>query len=351
MIRWLPGVFLVLVVGLCLSGCGDKSTDTNGDDGLARAGILMGTNEMKIVKTFDDGETWTVVFDPTRNMYLHGFFVDYGDPSVVTAWGGLSLWLSTDGGNSWVENDEEFYMDWTCCCRSWVNPDILYAGGKRILGQGRVARSYDCGRNWTLSEDMTTSAVHCITGDPTSSDILYVGTPDKGVLKSSDGGDTWSQSNGGLADGNSADVYHLAAQPGNPPVIWLTAREIVQTPYGPVLQYVSYTSSDHGSTWSKVGDLEGYVGIVGLAPEYTTLYAWNGARLSRSYDGGDNWTDITEWPGALCLFLDQADSALYVGNYDGLFRTTDEGATFTCLTESYEFAQYQAGVVATAAIH
>lgn len=344
-------IFLGLLTVVLLMECAKNPTEPEPSE-QPREGILMATNEMRILKSVDDGQNWTVVFDPGHNMYLHGFFVNPDDPSIVAGWGGLSLWSSTDGGNSWREADEGLYMDWTCCCQDWSDPNILYAGGRRILGKGRIAKSNDLGRTWILCPEMSTSIVWCMVIDPVLPNVLYVGTQDMGILKSTDGGDSWTPSNHGFVDGNSAFIYYLAVEPGVSPLFWATAIETVQTEYGPISQYVTYTSDDHGETWLRQEEFEGFKNIVGLAPNYSLLYGVSGEGLSKSTDNGETWTSLTSPEGGvLCLFLDQVDSTLYLGNYRGLYRSIDGGETFECLTEDYEFREYQAGVVATCVVH
>src|SRR5690606_27754433 len=111
-----------------------------------------------------------------------------------------------------------------------VNPDIVYAGtgdpkvtGYPFIGDG-VYKSTDGGMTWQHLGLTEQRIVSKIIVDPTNSDIIYVsclGLPferndDRGLYKSIDGGNTWSQI---LFVSDQAGIVDFLLNPNNPQII------------------------------------------------------------------------------------------------------------------------------------
>jgi photosystem II stability/assembly factor-like uncharacterized protein len=98
-----------------------------------------------------------------------------------------------------------------CIAEHPTNSNILFAG----TPNGGLWKTTDGGATWApLTDDMPTLAVSWICIDPTNPNFMYMGTGDKdaymgpvsppyGVFKSTDGGNSWVPSNTNLGDVNS----------------------------------------------------------------------------------------------------------------------------------------------------
>jgi len=64
--------------------------------------------------------------------------------------------------------------------------------------------------------------VMAVTPDPRDPKTIYAGTHEAGVLKSTDGGNTWKEMNNGLA---GLDVHGLALDPNAPSKLHAAVRE------------------------------------------------------------------------------------------------------------------------------
>lgn len=116
-----------------------------------------------------------------------------------------------------------------------------------------------CGANttWTSvldDEQLVTQAIGAITFDPTNPDVIYVGTGDfnaadqfgEGILKSTDGGATWTQYAADVFTPGAAGTPHylnqntgvIAVDPNNPSTLLAGAR------------FGLFLSRDAGVTWS-----------------------------------------------------------------------------------------------------
>jgi photosystem II stability/assembly factor-like uncharacterized protein len=107
-------------------------------------------------------------------------------------------------------------------------------------------RSEDGGRSW---QKVALSAKHsqhldtmAIATDPTDPRIVYVGTHEAGVLRSTDSGQTWKAVNTGLA---GLDAHGLAIDPNMPQKLHVAIRE-----KGEGL----YRTTNNGEKWTRVDD-------------------------------------------------------------------------------------------------
>jgi photosystem II stability/assembly factor-like uncharacterized protein len=195
-------------------------------------------------------------------------------------------------------------------------PDVLYIG----VNNGGVWKSGDYGRTWTPIFDgppQTTGSIGAIAVAPSDPRTIYVGSgeglqrPDlsvgDGIYKSTDGGTTWRHL--GLRDGQQ--IPAVVVDPRDPNRVFAA---VLGHPYGPNPERGVFRSSDGGETWDKVLFKDANTGAVDVAldpanPETVfavlwaarqapweigsswTLSADNG--LYKSGDGGTTWRQIT----------------------------------------------------------
>ena len=106
-------------------------------------------------------------------------------------------------------------------------------------------RSEDGGRSWQMVGLPGTHSrldVMAVTPDPKDPGLVYVGTHEAGVLKTTDGGATWTEGNAGLG---GLDVHGLALDPTAPQKLHAAVRE-----KGEGL----YRTTDGGEKWVRVDD-------------------------------------------------------------------------------------------------
>src|SRR5215469_10536540 len=131
--------------------------------------------------------------------------------------------------------------------------------------------------------------------DPTNASIIYVPTYDEGLLKSTDGGATWS-----LISTQKVDV--LAISPSNPNIIY--GGNFANGGAGPVVK-----SADGGVTWTDIsnglphsagGDPYPAANSIVVSPSDPNIVyvglTGNCTQVWKSTDGGSSWT-YTQGPG------------------------------------------------------
>jgi photosystem II stability/assembly factor-like uncharacterized protein len=196
-----------------------------------------------------------------------------------------------------------------------TNPDIVYIGG----AQGGVWKSTDGGVTWTnLTDSQPSLAVGSIAIDPSSCTpgpctTIYVGTGEQtysgssyygaGILKSTDGGQTWTQLgqsvfvgpfSSGFSPGGGARIGSIAVSP-NGQIILAGVQIFISTNSG--ASSGIYRSTDGGVTWTQT--FSGAPGneIVFVPGSNTNVFASVGSPacdtdngVYRSTDGGVTWT-------------------------------------------------------------
>ena len=146
--------------------------------------------------------------------------------------------------------------------------------------------------------------VYTLVVDQRDPDIVYAGTWNRGVLKSTDGGSSWRPTGLGavsqlLFDPRDPGTIYAAAVGAG--IAYGNANERVSDGAGPGRSGV-FKSSDQGKSWDPVGLQGTTVHALALDPEHPgTMYAAlqgnikDGATDSKGIlkttDGGANWRD------------------------------------------------------------
>jgi hypothetical protein len=264
-------------------------------------------------------------------------------------------------------------LNWTgrvsavACSRTEAG--VYYVGG----ADAGVWRSTDAGASWTaLSDAWPTTAVGCITLDPTDERTIYVGTGEAnfanhsryglGIMKSTDGGGSWMPLAEATFAGRCisaivvdpaarATVYASVTRAGGFPEMSGAKGHPQRT--GPV---GLFKSPDAGVTWSRLEGLPdlAVTSLVMDPVNSQTLYAAVGHifgnplnGIYKSTDAGVSWTRLTSGlptvalgrislaisptnPQRLFALMCRAcDATGGGGNSLGAFTTTNAGASWT----------------------
>lgn len=174
--------------------------------GLFRCNADEGTWEALTAGLPDKVEVRTIVAHPNN-------------PDMIFVGTQDGPYRSTDGGNHWQRLDfpERNVVIWTIIIHP-TRPNILYAGSAPIA----LYRSTDGGDSWSKLP-RAISPGHCeragfdsrvlrITVDPNRPDDIYAALEVSGVLRSTDGGDTWSDMSAPLI--KLAELPHLQSSIG-----------------------------------------------------------------------------------------------------------------------------------------
>ncbi len=231
---------------------------------------------------------------------------------VGTASGGV--WKSTSGGIKWepIFNKEATASIGALAIQQ-SNPSVIWVGTgegnprNSLNGGYGVYKSLDGGKNWKAMGLENTRHIHRIKIDPTDPNTIYVGAigspwgehPERGVFKTTDGGETWKKI---LFVNNKTGVADLVMDPTNPNKLIAALWEHKREPWffnsggkGSGL----YMTHDGGKNWKKLTEEDGLpkgnLGRIGIAiapSKPDVIYALIESKknaLYKSVDGGFKW--------------------------------------------------------------
>jgi len=240
--------------------------------------IWIGAASGGVWKTKNAGASWESVFDEQPILNIGSIAIQQSNPSVV--------WVGTGEGNP----------------RNSIN-----------IGEG-IYKTIDGGVSWKRMGLEKTRNIHRIIVDPTNPNTVYAGAignpyaehPERGVFKTTDGGETWNKI---LFTNDTSGVADMIMDPSNPNKLFVAMWQHRRTPWSLSSGGVGsglYMTFDGGKTWKKLGEKEGLpagnYGRIGLAISRSNpnrVYALVEATkngLYKSDDGGQNWTLMNSNP-------------------------------------------------------
>ncbi len=276
---------------------------------------------------------------------------------------GGGVWKTEDGGNSWNNiSDGHFGGSIGAVAVAESDPNTIYVGGGEVTVRGNVSsgngmwKTIDGGKSWKhigLEDSKHIPRVRVHPTDPNTVFVaalghLYGPNQQRGVFRSTDGGETWERV---LFVNDEAGAVDLTFDPNNPRVFYASTWKILRTPYS--LESGGegsgiWKSTDGGSTWKEItrnsGLPKGTIGISGVAVSpvdsnrvWALIEAKDGG-LYRSDNAGESWRRINQdrnlrqraWYYTRVYAGPNNIDEVYVLNVS-FWRSTDGGSKFSSI--------------------
>lgn len=308
-------------------------------------------------KTVNSGVTFEPVFDNEGSYSIGCITIDPNNSNVIWVGTGENnnqrsvsfgdgIYKSIDGGASWkhmgLKTSEHIG-------KIIVHPDdsnVIFVAAIGPLwskgGDRGLYKSTDGGETWkaVLSGDEHTG-VNDVVMDPRNPDVLYASTlqrrrhvytyvgggPGSGLHKSVDGGQTWTKSQTGLPSVELGRIG-LSISPADPEIIYA----IVEAADG---KSGFFASTNRGASWEKRGShvTSGnyYQEIIADPVDPHTIYSMD-TWMSVSHDGGRSFTGVGEVFKHVdnhCMWIDPNNNQHWlVGCDGGMYETFDAAKTW-----------------------
>ncbi len=262
---------------------------------------------IQLLHSTNSGESWsslrTGISDPLADISINS------SNSSTVALAQSGVYRSAENGGSWtLQFAGIFSSDSASLSRSSTAPAILYATDGTALYQ-----SLDDGVTWK-GQGKTPLQILGIMADPLAGDTVYAfGSTAPYIIKSTDGGVTWSAAGSGL--------------PAAP--VWAMTATSDGTLYAGTPGHGIYRSNNQGVSWTaaNTGLPQTRVSRHSLSASGATVYFADGS-IYMSSDGGHNWAKKGDHIGALTVTASAHNpSVIYVVTTSGNVQVSADGGS------------------------
>jgi photosystem II stability/assembly factor-like uncharacterized protein len=342
--------------------------------------VCYATDLFRTYRTLDGGRTWAQVNSEqrgddrwaSRGLDVTSTYGVHWDPFDATrlfiSTTDIGLFRSEDGGATWTGSTTGVPTRWRNTTY-WIafDPEVkgllwgAFSGTHDLprpkmwrrtdpeTFQGGVGISSDGGRTWTPSNGgMAESAITHVLVDPASpreGRTVYATAFGRGVYKSTDGGRSWQLRNDGIEQRQPFAWRLTLSQDGS--LYLVVARRSEKGRVGDADDGALYRSTDGAAHWTRMRLPRGVNGPNGLSvdprdPRRLYLAAWGvatpggdtGGGILLSSDLGATWTNVLpQSQHVYDVSVDARDPAvLYASGFDqAAYRSADRGATWSRL--------------------
>ena len=337
--------------------------------------IYVGAPAGGLWRTSNDGASWTALSDYIPSMGVSGIVISHANPNII--------YVLTGDGDSKITNG-------------------LVNGAGYVRNSVGVLKSLDGGLSWSQTGELATGEYvgYRLVQDPNNAATLLAAT-DVGLFKTTNGGNSWTEVNAGkhydveYKPGSSSIAYATksgrAYSSNNGGDSWTEASfggggiccsgrvEIAVTPAGSNLVYLVagpvfdtltfnglWLSNDSGQSYTLVrnspnilgsasdgnssGDQSDYDLCIAASPENQNTVLTGALTVWRSTTAGLLMTNATTYretgdpdtyihPDVHDLAYNPLNGHVYAATDGGFYKSTDDGLTWTDLTEGIATAQ------------
>lgn len=334
---------LLLFVTFSFSGC-------LGIGGSRNAGTSAERNDSQgIFKTTDGGKTWehkvTIEGSQTRldQIKVISMAIDQENTKALyVGTVGDGIYKSENGGDSWYQvGDQNNRLRATSTVYDMAvesgNSNIIYAATLNE-NRGVLLKSEDAGKSWTESYISTEvgKQVNRVQIDPVSRNIVYIGTEQGGLIKSTDRGNNWE-----IVSWFAAGVKDFVIDYHNTKGIIVLAHDgLFKTTDGGANQETSWTSLNKELSKSLnigSGKLDSIYSITIDNQNPLMIYMTYLNSVFVTYDGGITWTTLKTITPPMTSSkktpeikkMGTIGNTIYYGAGNAIYKSSDRGQTWS----------------------
>lgn len=342
--------------------------------------LLVGAAGGGVWKTTDSGATWTPLTESLANLAIGAVAYAPSDPMQVYAGTGegsyngdgitgIGLLYSSDGGMNWSLPSTVIATNFFRISVHPTTPAEVVAGTSSGLLRSTSGQNGPWTNPATINHDSSGATksygeVADVARDPSNASTIYATTYDHEywcdhytcgnpnnfysprVMKSIDGGATWSSSSTGLPVSTSTmqvGRMSIAIAPSNTAILYLSFATYDSTTA--ITTSHIYKSTNSAGSWSELSAVSGnastgisrylsnqgsYGNAIVVSPSDSNLVIAGGVNYIKTIDGGTTWTSTLNSIHVDCHELKYDTAAtLFIANDGGFFSSSTNGASST----------------------
>ena len=228
-------------------------------------GAAQGARTHGFFRLSGDDDAWQPISSGLpENAEVRSVVIRPDNPEIVYAGTQMGPYRSDDAGRSWtsLRLPGPNRVVWSICLHP-IEPETIFVG----VGGFSIWRTRDGGASWQelavpapgggIAMPFPTRVVRIVI-DPNNPDEIYAGLEVSGIVRSLDGGDTWSDISGDLLALATHERLHSALVSGDPNegMMDTHALAISRGHPGTVLlanRMGLFRSHDKGARWAEIG--------------------------------------------------------------------------------------------------
>lgn len=267
--------------------------------------VFVGTSDEGLFKSPDGGESWERIPGLTHSR-ITAVALSPVDRAIYAGTEPSSLFVSRDEGESWRELEGLKSLSsaptWSFPPRPWTShvraialshtdPDLIVAG----IELGGIVRSTDGGESWQDQRPGAYADCHSLAAHSGAPNLLYE-TAGGGFAESKDFGESWSASDEGLGH---RYVWGLAVDRDDPELVYVSAAQGPSRAHGSGFSDAAIYRRSGEDRWKAVLEsLAEFPYALASGPATPgALYAGLGdGTILRSPDKGENWEEVVHVP-------------------------------------------------------
>lgn len=346
-------------------------------DGSGNQTLYLGAAQGGVWKSTDNGASWRALTDNMPSLSIGSIAIDPFNPRVLyvgtgegnasaDSYYGAGLYKSTDGGATWrviagpistiaprlpaftylaitqiaidPSNTQTIYL----CTRSASSYGASGGGSIAAVvpGQRGIWKSTDGGETWRNLDPLGnggTNGANDVLIHPQTPGVVYVGIEGQGIFRSTANGEpgTWTKLTSGLPESDVRRI-EIADGPPIPPATQRTLYSALSVTSNSNNLHGVYKSVDGGNTWTKVGSpssiTQAWYNLTLEVNQVDANIVYFGlVNFFRSLDGGQTWQNQTNGngTGAGSIHVDQ-HFAVASKSKPNIFFIANDGGIWRC---------------------
>ncbi len=328
--------------------------------------IYIGTPAGGCWKSTDGGNSWNPLTDELSSLGVSGIAIDPTNSNTIYIATGdgdgndtysIGVLKSTDGGATWNQTG----LTWTTTQArvmrkiliNPVNPNIIFVASSHGL-----FKSTDAGANWI---SVLSGTIRDVEFNPLNPNTVFACTATNFFRSTSGGGlNTYTGIINGLAQPSAIGRMAIAVTPADTNYVYVLVSDINTSGFLGLYRSIDAGSSftlrtntpnvfGYNTNGNDSGGQSWYDMALAVSPTNKEVVFTGGINVWRSVNGGMSLTALSQWNWPTGSYeyvhadihtLDFYGNTLFCGSDGGIFKSINNGSSFTDLTSGIQHSQF-----------